>query len=230
MKQKFNLHTHTTRCGHAEGLDIQYVESAIDAGFKMLGFSDHIPFAGVKMPGDRMSYEQKKEYVLSLKELQKKYHEQIDIKIGYEIEYFEEYDEYYLELRKECDYFILGQHLKYMGYEYDCYCSDDDVLSYVQQVENAVKKGFITYIAHPDYFMLGRRQFSEVCREAAHRIARISLDYDVPLEINLNGFRYGKKCYQFDNKDNKYEERYAYPFREFWEIVFYLWVSGFIWL
>ena len=128
-------------------------------------------------------------------------------------------DEYYLELRKECDYFILGQHLKYMGYEYDCYCSDDDVLSYVQQVENAVKKGFITYIAHPDYFMLGRRQFSEVCREAAHRIARISLDYDVPLEINLNGFRYGKKCYQFDNKDNKYEERYAYPFREFWEIV-----------
>jgi histidinol phosphatase-like PHP family hydrolase len=111
VKQKFNLHTHTTRCGHAEGLDIQYVESAIDAGFKMLGFSDHIPFAGVKMPGDRMSYEQKKEYVLSLKELQKKYHEQIDIKIGYEIEYFEEYDEYYLELRKECDYFILGQHL-----------------------------------------------------------------------------------------------------------------------
>lgn len=219
VKQKFNLHTHTTRCGHAEGLDIQYVESAIDAGFKMLGFSDHIPFAGVKMPGDRMSYEQKKEYVLSLKELQKKYHGQIDIKIGYEIEYFEEYDEYYLELRKECDYFILGQHLKYMGYEYDCYCSDDDVLSYVQQVENAVKKGFITYIAHPDYFMLGRRQFSEVCREAAHRIARISLDYDVPLEINLNGFRYGKKCYQFDNKDNKYEERYAYPFREFWEIV-----------
>ena len=83
VKQKFNLHTHTTRCGHAEGLDIQYVESAIDAGFKMLGFSDHIPFAGVKMPRDRMSYEQKKEYVLSLKELQKKYHEQIDIKIGY---------------------------------------------------------------------------------------------------------------------------------------------------
>lgn len=27
--QRFNLHTHTMRCGHALGLDIQYVESAL---------------------------------------------------------------------------------------------------------------------------------------------------------------------------------------------------------
>ena len=34
-KQKFNLHTHTARCGHAEGLDIQYIHSAINAGLTL---------------------------------------------------------------------------------------------------------------------------------------------------------------------------------------------------
>ena len=36
------LHTHTKRCGHAFGADEEYVQAAIDAGIKVLGFSDHI--------------------------------------------------------------------------------------------------------------------------------------------------------------------------------------------
>lgn len=114
---------------------------------------------------------------------------------------------------------ILGQHCKFIGYEYDCYCNDEDVLYYTKQIEAALKHGFITYIAHPDYFMLGRRSFNEVCKEAAHRIAKASLDYDVPLELNLNGFHYGKKQYHIEGSKALIEERYAYPFREFWEIV-----------
>lgn len=92
-------------------------------------------------------------------------------------------------------------------------------MEYVRQIESAAEKNFITYIAHPDYFMLGRRFFSETCLEAAHRIAKASIEYDIPLEINLNGFHYGKKSYQFYHKPGIYEERYPYPFREFWEIV-----------
>ena len=30
-KQKFNLHTHTARCGHAEGLDIQITSTESDS-------------------------------------------------------------------------------------------------------------------------------------------------------------------------------------------------------
>lgn len=66
--------------------------------------------------------------------------------------------------------------------------------------------------------MLGRRTFSETCVKAAHRIAKASVEYDIPLEINLNGFKYGEKSYQFYDKPSIYEERYPYPFREFWEI------------
>lgn len=217
-KQKFNLHTHTARCGHAQGLDIQYIESAITAGFTQLGFSEHIPYIEMRLPDCRMFYEQKNEYLNSLKELQKRYHNQIDIKIGYEVEYMDDYYDYLMDMKKECDYMILGQHCKFIGYEYDCYCSDEDVLFYVEQIEKALAKGFITYVAHPDYFMLGRRMYNEVCVEAAHRIAKASIQYDVPLEINLNGFHYGKKSYHFfEGADT--EERYPYPFREFWEIV-----------
>lgn len=217
-KQNFNFHTHTMRCGHAEGLDIQYVQSAIDAGFTQLGFSDHIPYINVQTPESRMSYEQKDEYIASIRKLQQQFKDQIDIKLGYEVEYIDHNDEFLMEMKKDVDYMILGQHLKYIDYEYDCYCSDEDVLIYTQQIEDALEKNFITYVAHPDYFMLGRRQFSPVCEEAAHRIAQASLRYDTPLEINLNGFHYGKKTYYFE-KSHLYDERYPYPFREFWEII-----------
>ena len=35
-----NFHTHTARCNHATGTDREYVEAAIRAGVKSLGFSD----------------------------------------------------------------------------------------------------------------------------------------------------------------------------------------------
>lgn len=217
-KQKFNLHTHTARCGHGAGLDIQYINSAIDAGFELLGFSEHIPYVEMRLPECRMFYEQKNEYIETMRKLRYDFRNQIDIRVGYEIEYLEDHYEYLMQMRKECDYMILGQHCKYIGYEYDCYCSDEDVLVYALQIERAMAKNFITYVAHPDYYMLGRREFSTVCAEAAHRIAKASIKYDVPLEINLNGFHYGKHLYYFYDK-NIFEECYPYPFRSFWEIV-----------
>ena len=39
-----NYHTHTARCGHAWGSDREYAESALAAGLKILGFSDHTPY------------------------------------------------------------------------------------------------------------------------------------------------------------------------------------------
>ena len=50
-QQKWNIHTHTTRCGHATGLDIQYIQSAIEAGFTMLGFSEHLPYPEIRFLG-----------------------------------------------------------------------------------------------------------------------------------------------------------------------------------
>ncbi|MFQ7171887.1 MAG: hypothetical protein ACLRQF_07240 [Thomasclavelia ramosa] len=64
--------------------------------------------------------------------------------------------------------------------------------------------------------MMGRRSFSNACADATHRIAKASIRYDTPLEINLNGFGYGKKQYYINNE---LKACYPYPFREFWEII-----------
>ena len=39
-----NYHTHTTRCGHAEGTEEEYILTALRCGYKVLGFSDHTPW------------------------------------------------------------------------------------------------------------------------------------------------------------------------------------------
>ena len=40
-----NYHTHTYRCGHSGNYaDEEFVLHAIDAGLKVLGFSDHTPW------------------------------------------------------------------------------------------------------------------------------------------------------------------------------------------
>ena len=44
QNKMINMHTHTTRCQHAKGTDREYVEMAIEAGYDVLGFSDHAPY------------------------------------------------------------------------------------------------------------------------------------------------------------------------------------------
>ena len=211
--QKFNYHTHTYRCGHAFGDDDQYVRAAIKAGYTKLGFSDHVPYKGFHNLNDRMDFDQLSEYIQSMKDLREKYKNSINIRIGLEIEYFEDKEPYYEYLRQITDYIILGQHSKYEdSMDYFYYCDDEDVLTYATSIKKALDGKFADMLAHPDYFMLGRREWSEACSEASRIICNASILNDIPIEINLNGIRHGKFC--IDG-----EMQYAYPFRKFWEIV-----------
>ena len=69
--QKFNYHSHTYRCGHAD-LDMQdedYVKEYIKMGFRSIAFTDHCPEKNRidNRPKIRMEYEQKNEYLNSIK-------------------------------------------------------------------------------------------------------------------------------------------------------------------
>lgn len=89
-----NYHTHTTRCGHAEGTEEEYILTALRCGFKVLGFSDHTPWA-YATPGFvsriRMLPSQLDDYVLTLRGLREKYADKLHIRIGLEAEYFPAY-------------------------------------------------------------------------------------------------------------------------------------------
>ena len=53
-------------------------------------------------------------------------------------------------------------------YAYDQLTNDEDVLVYANQVKEAMESGLIRFVAHTDYFMIGRRSWSKACEEAAH--------------------------------------------------------------
>ena len=211
IKMKYNLHTHSFRCNHAAGEDREYVECAIKAGIKVLGFSDHCPQFFPKRDYYsffRMFPEQAQEYAESVRALQKEYSADIKIMLGFETEYYPKtYDEFISFVRPlKLDYMILGQH--FVGNEYDegSYYSASGgrgkkfLSQYVNQVKEGLDKGIFTYIAHPDIVNFSgdksfyRRKMSELCRYAKER--------DIPLEFNLLGYENGRN----------------YPNPEFWDI------------
>ena len=85
-----NYHTHTRRCGHAVGEDREYAEAAVQAGLKILGFSDHAPqiFPDGYYSSFRMRPEELKGYVESVLSLRKEFAGTLEIPLGLELEYY----------------------------------------------------------------------------------------------------------------------------------------------
>lgn len=210
--QKFNYHSHTSRCGHAIGEDEEYVLAAIANGYTKMGFSDHAPYRDGYAKGERMHKEELEDYIKSVKVLQEKYKDQIDIRIGLEFEYFEDQLDELMEYKERMDYMIIGQHGPKL-FEEEFYTRNDDeaVLLYASLIEKACAKGLPDIIAHPDLFMFDKKEWTPACEEAAHRIVKAAVNADIPIEINLNGIHYGIR--QIGN-----EKRVGYPYRSFWEV------------
>lgn len=210
--QQFNFHTHTYRCGHASGYDEEYVQAALECGYTALGFSDHIQFRAHNKCFGRIDYEMFSQYFQELHALRERYTDKIMIYAGLEAEFIPEYLADLYDLRKQCDYFILGQHRggsKRLFYELNC--SDRDVLHYANDIEYAIRTGLFCIIAHPDFFMRVRNTWSTACNEASWQICELARNSNCPLELNLKGVRGIKTI--IDG-----QEVYPYPFRSFWEI------------
>lgn len=203
-----NYHTHTWRCRHAEGTEREYVERAILGGMKVLGFSDHTPypFPNGYRSTFRMDVSQLEEYVATIENLRDEYKDDIDIRIGLEVEY---YPRFFEELTKLTDqypieYFILGQH--FLGDEIgDSYSgvpspSVSRLHRYVVQVKEAMETGRFSYVAHPDllYFVGPDDDYEREMRHLCIHAKKL----DIPLEINFLGL---------------YEGR-SYPKQLFWKI------------
>ena len=126
--QKTNFHTHTARCGHASGEDEQYVRSAIRGGYRVLGFSDHTPWSyasdfvsPIRMPLDALP-----DYVRSVRSLQRRFAGRIELRLGLECEYFEDYMPWLRDTIREyrLDYVIFGNHFYRTDERYPYFGSD----------------------------------------------------------------------------------------------------------
>lgn len=217
--QKFNYHTHTYRCGHADYnmTDEDFVKEFISKGFEEICFTDHCPEKEKidKRKYMRMDYEEKDNYLNSIKSLKEKYKDKINIQTGYEIEYLPGQEENLLELKRETDKLVLGQHFIYAKdskvlkiFRYDDF-NDEDLIRYANYIELAMEKGIPDIVVHPDLYMLSRDSFGKTESLVAHMICKAAEKYNVPLEINLT-----EPCMYLMNQ-KKY---ISYPCKEFWNI------------
>ena len=205
----YNYHTHTFRCHHASGTPEEYILRAITGGIKRMGFSDHIPlrFSDGFESKFRVCVDEGKAYCQEIKALAEKYRDQIEIKVGFEMEYYPALFDEMLKnaLEYGAEYLILGQHFyapENLGGQHTTKADEnaEHLQEYVATVIEGMEKGVFTYIAHPDVFNfigdaeLYRRQMRKLCIAARER--------NVPLEINFLGIRQGR----------------GYPDPVFWQI------------
>ena len=215
-----NFHTHTFRCGHATGEDEQYVICAIEAGIKILGFSDHTPWPGIEQPKIRMSEDLLENYVQNITFLKEKYKEQIEIHVGLEAEYIDDLVPFYKSLLREkgIEYLILGQHGEYNdkdgAYFYNAFPNDKNkARRAVEQIIKGMESGLFRYVAHPDHFLNGYRINDDFALSLIRQICQKSVELNIPLEVNLTYPRFAIM------KGGIHSGIDSYPYDKFWKVV-----------
>ena len=194
--KKVNFHTHTTRCKHATGEDREYVERAIEAGFEVLGFSDHAPylFEDSFVSRMRMDMEQLGEYVESIYALKKEYEKDIEIYCGLEMEYFpKRFAKTIAEIQKQpIEYLLLAQHYFddevgniNVGTPWD---DEEHLELYVNRILEGLDTNLFLYVAHPD--IIHFTGSDEVYERQMTRLAVEFKKRNMPVEINISGLRY----------------------------------------
>ncbi len=213
----YNLHSHTSRCGHAVGTDEEYVLAAIKAGFKELGFSDHVMLPRVSQPTIRGEYSKLKEYIASVLSLKEKYKDQIKIYLDFECEWLgEKRAAYYRSLfdKYHFDFLIQGQHC-YLSHGHMNWYGDLGVGrgadAYVNELIEGMESGLFTYVCHPDMYLRWCNGWNQQAIDLAHRIAFTSKRLNLPLEINCG---YRSRTHLIADP-----ECLLYPAHHFWEIV-----------
>lgn len=203
-----NYHTHTWRCNHATGREEVYVQTAIDRGFEILGFSDHTPyvFPDGYYSGFRMRMDQFRDYCDMVHLLQNKYGDHIQIPLGVEVEFYPAYFPKLLPILQDSgiEYMLLGQH--FVGNEINEHYSgnataDESILKrYCHQAADAMQTGLFTYFAHAD--LINFRGDEKVYRQHMRLLCREAKSCGYPLEINMLGSWSGRN----------------YPNLTFWEM------------
>lgn len=215
---KTNYHTHHELCGHAMGNTEDYVLEAIKNGFEELGMSDHAPNEGVYDARVRMQVSEIDQYLNDIQNVKEKYKDDITVYSGFEVEYFDNHEEYLKELKEKVDYLVLGQH--YVSFSRDLnglmsgfgLHTKDQILLYRDYVVEGMKTGYFDVIAHPDLYMHGYVDWDETTELVARDIIKTAKETNTILEFNANGFRRPMK-------ESKKGMIYAYPNTEFYKLV-----------
>ena len=191
---KVDLHNHTSLCNHAIGEMHEYVKKAILADTKYFGFSDHAPMDFD--PKYRMSFSDMSAYERDVANLKEKYKKDIEILLGYEVDYLEGHMDPRI-FEADVDYLIGSVHFigewgfdnpEFIGrYEHE----DIDVIwqKYFDAIEAMAKSKLFDIVGHLDLIKV----FKFMPKKDINLIAKNALlaikEADMVIELNGAGFR-----------------------------------------
>jgi histidinol-phosphatase (PHP family) len=212
-----DYHTHTFRCQHAIGDVIDYAASATKQGFQVIGSSDHTPFPDGRWNTVRMGLNELDNYIAAIEEAKTAYPELIILK-GLECEYSKESHNFFQEEllgKYQFDYLISGpHHFLYNGKWTGAHSyikSKEELYAYTKQLIESMASGLFAFVAHPDLFGSSYELWDENAISCSKQILEAAVEYQIPLEINANGFR--KPLIETPQG-----KRPPYPLYPFWEL------------
>lgn len=193
---RIDLHNHTTLCNHATGTMDEYIQEAIAKGINIYGFSEHAPMKNFE-DGYRLVLEKKAFYEKSVLSLKEKYKNQIEILLGYEVDFIE--GDFVLdEIKKaDVDYLIGSVHyLNDWGFdnpefikEYENRDIDKIWQDYFYAIEQMAKTQNFDIVGHLDlikvFKFLPKKDIKQIASDALKAIKKSNMT----IEINSAGFR-----------------------------------------
>ncbi|MHA2006665.1 MAG: histidinol-phosphatase HisJ [Promethearchaeota archaeon] len=228
-------HTHNELCHHATGTIEDYVKQAIDLKLKTIGISDHFPYEFLKnierIPYDEYSITvpEIESYISTTKNLNAKYKRDINVRTGFEIDYFKNQEHalnlHLNKIKKKLDFILGSIHILNFfdgrgawGFDdsrfrndYDFYGADKIYMFYYQSQQKMVKSKEFDFdiIAH---FDLPKKfndipQNKEMVNNEAMKALELIKKRDVVMEINSGGLR--KDCKEQYPKEQIIQEMYS---------------------
>ncbi len=189
-----DIHNHTTRCNHAEGTVDEYIQKAISLGIERYGFSEHAPMDFDE--GYRLGFDEMDEYCNDIHKAKKKYSSQIDILLGYEVDWLPGHMDDRV-LNADVDFLIGSVHFinkwSFDNPEFIGGWKNRDIdeiwQAYFEAVEQMAKSGLFDIVGHLDLIKVFKYMPKQDIRSLAKSALKAIKKSDMVIEINSAGLR-----------------------------------------
>ena len=194
-----DYHLHTPFCNHAVGGMEQYIQSAIDLGFREICFLDHLTIQDTE-PGLSMTPGEVPYYYNAVQMLKQKYRNPIRIKAGLEIDFNPAYVNLFQDIIATYAFDVIATSLHFLGdmdivshrsaWRHGEKDADDVYNLYFQQFEKMLDYDYFDVICHIDLIKKFGRKPSRPVEEKIDKILSIIKRNNLTVEVNTSGYNH----------------------------------------
>ncbi|WP_457566636.1 histidinol-phosphatase HisJ [Caldithrix abyssi] len=195
---KLDYHIHTKLCKHATGEMEEYVEQAIEKGFKEIAFTDHIPLPQAFDLAHRMELRQIDDYLNSIEKLRVRYPE-ISILAGIEADFYDGFEDFldaFLS-RHPFEIIILSvhfvRHWPKGNWAFSYYFPDRAIAEiysdYLQAIMRGIQTGLFNVLGHLDLIKRDNARLLDHNESEVRELLQLAARQQMAVEINTSGLR-----------------------------------------